>query len=98
MPLYLTYVGLASINAAVTKIGLNHGAIEFNRALAYHGSIKAQLSVALGVGILMFWLVEREWKHGHRTAAILSIAIVDGMDAGILVHDVRWLAQHPAGR
>ncbi len=94
--LYLTYVGVAAGQFAATKIGRSRGGLEANPVLAYSDDPVAQLSVALGVGALTFWLVERQWKRGHRIGAIITMAIVDGINAAILIHDVRWLAGHPA--
>jgi hypothetical protein len=88
------YGGLASGEFAATKIGRSRGAAEVNPVLFFNGNSKLQAGVAIGVGALTIWMTENQWKGGHRVTAIVTMVIVNGINAAVLWHDVRWLKNH----
>ncbi|HUX85433.1 MAG TPA: hypothetical protein VMW65_00390 [Chloroflexota bacterium] len=94
VPLYVVYGGLASGEFAATEIGRARGAAEANPATFFNGDVRLQAGLAAGVGTLTIWMTDHQWKHGHRVAAIVTMAIVDGINAAVLWHDARWLKNH----
>lgn len=84
VPLYLVCGGLASGAFAATQIARARGVAELDPLLFFNGDPRLQATVVIGIGAFTIWNAEHQWKSGHRVRAIVTMAIVNGINAAVL--------------
>jgi len=82
---------LQTADIVSTRVGLAAGAREVN-PINGSGST-ARLLIAKGAAsALTIYVVERTWKR-NRAAAVLSMVVVNGLTAAVVVHNARVITR-----
>ena len=92
--LYVMQGALQAMDAHSTFQAISHGAHEANPLLqTASGHPGAMVAVKAGVAASTIWMAERMWKRGNRTAAIMSMIVVNSATAIVVAHNYRVSGQ-----